>query len=257
MGTTQRCKVWIMAAGAAGVCTLAHIAPAAGGLAPRSTPVCDSALNFAARAVTVPPVIHYLNGAFPMKTRIASLVLSSTLVALMAAMASGCSKPADSTGQPAPSTSVGTEIDDSVLTTRVKSVLLADADVKSFEFKVETRKGVVMLSGFVDNQAQIDRAESLTRAVSGVTGIQNNVTLKVGGTTVGNQVDDGIVTTKVKAALMSDEAVKSTDISVETRKGEVQLSGFVSNQGQMDRAQVLARGVEGVTSVTNQMSLKK
>jgi hyperosmotically inducible protein len=74
---------------------------------------------------------------------------------------------------------------------------------------------------------------------------------------VGNQVDDGIVTTKVRAALMNDEAVKSTDIAVVTRKGEVQLSGVVNNQAQMDRAQVVARAVEGVASVSNQMSLKK
>jgi hyperosmotically inducible protein len=191
-----------------------------------------------------------------MKTRFASLVLSSSLLALLAVMASGCSKPSDTAGPAAPTT-VGNEIDDSVLTTRVKSVLLADADVKSFEFNVETRKGVVLLSGFVDNQAQLDRAEAITRAVSGVTGIQNNVSLKVGGTTVGNQVDDGIVTTKVKAALMNDEAVKSMDVTVVTGKGEVQLSGFVNNQAQMDRAQAVARGVEGVASVSNQMSLKK
>ena len=75
--------------------------------------------------------------------------------------------------------------------------------------------------------------------------------------TVGNQFDDGIVTTRVRSALMNDETVKSMDISVVTRKGEVQLSGFVNNQGQMDRAQAVARGVEGVASVSNQMSLKK
>ena len=176
-----------------------------------------------------------------MKTRVISLVLSSTLVALIAITASGCGKSADSTGLPAPGTTVGTEIDDSVLTARVKSVLLADEAVKSFEFKVETRKGEVMLSGFVDNQTQLDRAQAITRAVSGVTGIQNNVSLRGGGVTVGNQLDDGIVTTRVRAALMNDETVKSMDISVVTRKGEVQLSGFVNNQGQMDRAQAVTR----------------
>ncbi len=192
-----------------------------------------------------------------MKTRVISLVLSSTLVALIAITASGCGKSADSTGLPAPGTTVGTEIDDSVLTARVKSVLLADEAVKSFEFKVETRKGEVMLSGFVDNQTQLDRAQAITRAVSGVTGIQNNVSLRGGGVTVGNQLDDGIVTTRVRAALMNDETVKSMDISVVTRKGEVQLSGFVNNQGQMDRAQAVTRAVDGVASVSNQMSLKK
>src|SRR6185503_5357063 len=96
------------------------------------------------------------------------------------------------------STTVGTEIDDTVVTTKVKSALLGDADIKSFDLKVETRKGAVQLSGFVDNQAQIDRAIATTQAVEGVKSIENGITLKDGKATVGNTVDDGIITAKVK-----------------------------------------------------------
>jgi hyperosmotically inducible protein len=192
-----------------------------------------------------------------MKTRYGSLVLSTTLAALMTLSVVGCSKPADTTGTPPPATTVGTEIDDSVVTTNVKSALLADPEVKSLEFKVETRKGDVQLSGFVDNQRQLDRAIAITRAVAGVHAVQNNVNLKGSATTVGNKVDDSIVTTKVKAALLADASIKSLDIAVVTRKGEVQLSGFVDNQAQMDRAIAVASSTEGVSSVANQMSLKK
>ena len=114
-----------------------------------------------------------------------------------------------------------------------------------------------MLSGFVDSQSQLDRADSLTKAVAGVKSIQNNVALKTSDTTVGNKVDDGIVTAKVKAALIGDEKIKSTDITVVTRKGEVQLSGFVNSQSQIDRALLVAKGIEGVSSVSNEMSIKK
>jgi len=175
----------------------------------------------------------------------------------MTIFVAGCSKSSDTTGTPAPSTTVGTEIDDSVVTTRVKSALLADPDVKSFDFKVETRKGEVQLSGFVDNQAQIDRATAITRAVAGVKNIDNKLSLKGEATTVGNKVDDGIITAKVKSALLSDANVKSFDIAVVTRKDEVQLSGFVDNQTQIDRAVEVARSVEGVRSVRNEMSIKK
>jgi hyperosmotically inducible protein len=152
---------------------------------------------------------------------------------------------------------VGTEIDDSVVTNRIRSALLADPNIKSYDFKVETRKGEVQLSGFVDNQAQLDLAISTTRAVEGVKSIQNNVTLKGAPTTVGNKVDDGVITAKVKAALLSDPSIKSIDIGVVTRKGEVQLSGFVNNQGQMDRAVKVAHDITGVRSVNNEMSIKK
>jgi hyperosmotically inducible protein len=192
-----------------------------------------------------------------MKTRLGLLVSATALAAVISVLVGGCSKPADETGMPPPSTTVGTEIDDSVVTTRVKSALLADPDIKSFDFKVETRKGEVQLSGFVDNQAQIDRATAVIRGVAGVKNIENKLSLKGEATTVGNKVDDGIITSKVKAALLADVNIKSLDIAVETRKGEVQLSGFVDNQSQIERAIETARGIEGVRNVRNEMSIKK
>src|SRR5450830_817223 len=180
-----------------------------------------------------------------MKTRFDSLVLTAALASALSLLAAGCSKPADTTGMPPPSTTIGTEIDDSVVTNRVKAALLADPDVKSFDFKVETRKGEVLLSGFVDNLMQLERASTAVRAVPGVKSIQNNVSLKGATTTVGNKVDDVIVTAKVKSALLADQSIKSLDIAVVTRKGEVQLSGFVNNQGQIDRAVEVTRAVEG------------
>jgi hyperosmotically inducible protein len=74
---------------------------------------------------------------------------------------------------------------------------------------------------------------------------------------VGTEIDDSVITTKVKSALLSVPDVKSLDIQAETRKGEVQLSGFVDNESQVERALAAARAVEGVKSVSNMMSLKK
>ena len=154
-------------------------------------------------------------------------------------------------------TTVGTEIDDTVVTARVKATLLSDPDVKSNDIKVETRKGRVQLSGFVGTQARIDNAIALTRKVEGVKGVENAMSLMVGKATVGGTIDDGVVTAKVRSALLSDSGVKSTDIAVVTRKGEVQLSGYVDDQAQINRAIHVARGVEGVQSVGNEMSVKK
>jgi len=164
---------------------------------------------------------------------------------------------AASAGTPAPATTVGTEIDDSVVTARVRTALLEDREVKSLEIKVETRKGQVQLSGFVDTQGRIDHAVALTRKIEGVKGVENGMSLKDGKASVGNTVDDGIVTAKVKSALLADPGVKSFDIAITTRKGEVQLSGFVDSQAQVDRAIDISRGIEGVQSINNQMSIKK
>ncbi|HET7729303.1 MAG TPA: BON domain-containing protein [Usitatibacter sp.] len=75
-------------------------------------------------------------------------------------------------------------------------------------------------------------------------------------TSTGTYVDDAAITTKVKAAIFNEPNLKSDEINVETSKGRVQLSGFVRNQENIDRAVVVAQGVNGVSSVKNDMRLK-
>jgi osmotically-inducible protein OsmY len=72
----------------------------------------------------------------------------------------------------------------------------------------------------------------------------------------GEYVDDTVITAKVKTAVLNDPGLKSAEINVETFKGKVQLSGFVSSQAGIDQAVALARGVKGVSSVANDMRLK-
>jgi len=72
----------------------------------------------------------------------------------------------------------------------------------------------------------------------------------------GEYIDDTVITTKVKLAIMEDPALKSSEINVETFKGVVQLSGFVVSQEAINKAIETARSVNGVTSVKNDMRLK-
>lgn len=72
----------------------------------------------------------------------------------------------------------------------------------------------------------------------------------------GEYIDDSVITTKVKAAIFNEPSLKSTEINVETFKGVVQLSGFVSSSTAENKAVALARSVKGVTSVKNDMRIK-
>jgi osmotically-inducible protein OsmY len=72
----------------------------------------------------------------------------------------------------------------------------------------------------------------------------------------GQYFDDSVITAKVKAAIFDESTTKSAEINVETFKGVVQLSGFVSSQAAANKAVELARGVSGVKGVTNDMRLK-
>ncbi|OGP90272.1 MAG: transporter [Deltaproteobacteria bacterium RBG_19FT_COMBO_43_11] len=74
--------------------------------------------------------------------------------------------------------STGEYVDDSVITTKVKSLLAADDFLKSFKISVETFKGVVQLSGFVNSQKAVDKAEEIARSVKWVKDVKNNLVVK-------------------------------------------------------------------------------
>jgi len=79
-------------------------------------------------------------------------------------------------------------------------------------------------------------------------------TSKQAGT--GEYIDDTVITSKVKAAIFNEPTLKSAEINVETFKGVVQLSGFVNSREDINKAVRVARGVQGVVSVKNDMRLK-
>jgi len=72
----------------------------------------------------------------------------------------------------------------------------------------------------------------------------------------GKYADDAWITAKVKTMLLKDEGVKGLDVNVETHKGTVQLAGWVNNPMQIAQAEKIARSVEGVTGVRNDLQVK-
>jgi len=191
------------------------------------------------------------------KHPIGNAAMAKALAGILAVSLAACGKSPEESPASAQGSSVGEVIDNTVVTARIKSALMANPKINSYDFKVETRNGEVLLSGFVDTQEQLNLAMETVHAVEGVGSIQNNVILKGASATVGNKVDDAVITTRVKAALLADPDIHSLDIRVVTRIDEVQLSGFVDNQAQIDRALALAQAVPGVRHVANEMAIKK
>ena len=74
--------------------------------------------------------------------------------------------------------STGEYVDDSVITTKVKSLLAADDFLKSFQIGVETYKGVVQLSGFVNSQTAVDKAVEIAKNVQGIKSVKNDLVVK-------------------------------------------------------------------------------
>jgi hyperosmotically inducible protein len=186
-----------------------------------------------------------------------SLHLGLAAAAMAIAALAGCEQRTAAPAGGPPPISAGTELDDSVITTKVKTALVADAQANGAETSVQTRKGEVMLSGFVDNAAQAERSVQLAKAVQGVQSVDNKLMVKSGNTTAGTILDDSVVTVKVKTALLSDPQTKGSQIAVTTNKGVVLLGGFVDSTDEQQRATTVARNVEGVQNVVNDTSIKK
>lgn len=151
--------------------------------------------------------------------------------------------------------SAGDVVDDSTVNASVKAALFDNKNTHSMQINVETYKGIVQLSGFVATQAEKDEAGKVANGVSGVKEVRNSIGVHE-DTSMGTKLDDTMLTSKVKAALIDADKVKSGQINVESKGGIVQLSGFVTGQGMKDRAGKVAAGVSGVKRVDNVLIVK-
>jgi hyperosmotically inducible protein len=149
----------------------------------------------------------------------------------------------------------GERVDDSSIATSVKAGLLAEKGVPSNDVNVEVYKSIVLLSGFVTSQSQKDTAERIAKGVSGVTQVRNAIAVHP-STSMGTKIDDTMLVSKVKAALIDAKDVKSGQINVEARGGNVQLGGFVTSKAMGDRALKIAKAVAGVKRVDDALFVK-
>ena len=149
----------------------------------------------------------------------------------------------------------GEHIDDAVLLT-VKTALARDSATDAHEINVEVNRGVVQLNGFVDNANEKSQATIVAGRVEGVKEVRNNLMVQKAERTAGEVVDDALLTTKVKTALIQSEDTKAHQITVKTREGVVQLSGFVNSAEAKTAATTVAMSVTGVRAVDNELSIK-
>ncbi|HEY4246077.1 MAG TPA: BON domain-containing protein [Lacunisphaera sp.] len=156
------------------------------------------------------------------------------------------------------SSSTGEYIDDSVITTKVKTALIRNDATPGGAIKVETFKGVVQLSGFVDTVAEKSEAGVVAAKVEGVKNVSNDIIVSTTLTksSTGEFIDDSVITTKVKAALVHDAVALGTSVKVDTLKGVVQLSGFVDTVAQKSQAGMSAAKIEGVKDIRNDIVVK-
>jgi hyperosmotically inducible periplasmic protein len=162
---------------------------------------------------------------------------------------------------------------DAGITTNVKSKMAVDDTVKAYQVNVDTRNGVVTLTGDVDSPLAKERAVQIARNTDGVRDVVDNITVTESAPTgglydrddadrTGNIGDsnepltgDPGITAAVKSKLLADSMVSGLRIDVDTSDGVVTLNGNVKSRAEAERAMMLARKTEGVKRVVNNLKV--
>jgi hyperosmotically inducible protein len=157
-------------------------------------------------------------------------------------------------------------VDDTAITTKVKSKLAADSETSAMKISVETKDGVVTLSGAVDKDTEKNKAEQLARNTDGVKRVANNIKVEPdsmgannssddsGDTNIGETLSDAAILATVKAKLVADGI---TGTNVDVTNGQVVLNGQVEDAREKAKAEQIAKTTAGVREVKNQLSIKK
>lgn len=140
---------------------------------------------------------------------------------------------------------------DSGTTAVIQQTLEANEKVKARQVDVETREGVVYLTGVVDTEEARREAGRIAWRTEGVRGVENNLT--VGERTVGSWIDDVTISSKIKSKLIATSDIRAGDIDVSSSQGVVTLIGRVSSQSIKSEAARLARDTRGVKDVNNEL----
>ncbi|KQN58034.1 molecular chaperone OsmY [Erwinia sp. E602] len=189
---------------------------------------------------------------------VGSALLSGTAMAEQT-MTGKAESAADSAGSKIDSSmkSVGNYMDDSGVTAKVKAALVDNEAIKSTDISVKTHDGVVTLSGFVTSQDQAELAVAAAKKVEGVKSVSDKLHVKDSTkATASGYAGDAATTTEIKAKLLADDIVPSRNVKVETTNGVVQLSGSVKTEAQSERAEGIAKAIDGVKSVKNDLTVK-
>jgi hyperosmotically inducible protein len=140
---------------------------------------------------------------------------------------------------------------DSAISSKIDESLEASTAVKARQVNVQTREAVVYLTGIVDSEDSRREAGRIAWRTAGVDGVVNDLT--VGERTVGDWVDDTLISSRLKAMLIADTGVRASDIDVSSSQGVVTLIGRVRTSAMKQDAERIARGIPGVTDVHNEL----
>jgi hyperosmotically inducible protein len=173
----------------------------------------------------------------------------------------GQTNPPAGSSQPKQERSAGKAIADTWITMKIHSQFVPEDALEDSDIDVDTRNGVVTLSGTVATEAGRSRAVAISKATDGVKSVTDK--LRVAPTTdagreaagaakaTGRKVTDGWIKSKIYAQFLTENTLEDSDIDVDVSKGVVALNGTVRSEAGRNRAVAVAKGTDGVKNVKN------
>lgn len=177
---------------------------------------------------------------------------------------------------------VGQKIDDVKIVTVVNTDLVKDKELSAMKINVDSNQGHVILKGTAPNSAAKERAEMIAKSVNGVTHVDNqlivsnkttgydntkanmaqtannvNTSMKNTANKAGQKIDDAAINTAINSGLVADSDLSAVKINVDVKNGHVWLKGSAPTNTAKNRATQIAKNVEGVTSVHNNLVVSK
>jgi hyperosmotically inducible protein len=162
-------------------------------------------------------------------------------------------KAVDKTKEVAKDTKVA--VTDSWLTSKTKIALFSDDRVKGSQVKVETKDGVVFLRGKVDSAEAKAAAESVAKGIDGVKSVKNDLQVVSPGARKAVEAKDADIAKAVESRVRRESDLKKVDVRADS--GVVTLTGEVPTISASAKASEVARGVNGVRSVKNELTFTR
>jgi len=148
---------------------------------------------------------------------------------------------------------IGMQIDDIAITSKIMARLTAEKDMPSRWLSVDSIEGKVSLMGHLKNQEQINRAVFIANSFQGVKSVHSEI--KIGEPSLKSMMTDSWITTRIKTRLLKHPKTSGVSVHVETIEGRVYLQGMVRNDDQYQQALELASTTPGVNEVVDMLKI--
>lgn len=151
--------------------------------------------------------------------------------------------------------SVEQQMDDAGVTAALGTKYALDTEVDRYRIDIDVNNGIVTLRGAVSSAEQRTDAERIARGTQGVKDVINELEIDPTPRTAGKAFEDAWIATMITSKLSVDPEVKSRNVDVDVRNGVATLSGTVETEAGRAEAEDLARSVDGVTEVVNELQV--